>query len=147
MTSLVALVAIAAGQFYPFLDPVGGCLVSLLIIKAGFQSGKSACQEIVDRGLEPEILSSVRVGAQNGVMQASKTLGSNVAVVVGDVNGTKSGTYYIVDVQVQGSRDMTVEMFERVKEEVVQGVKADNKNVKIVRVFITSNGDKPETVS
>jgi len=148
LTSLVALAAIAAGQFYPFLDPVGGCLVSLLIIKVGYQSGRAACQEIVDRGLEPEILLSVREAATHAVLDVAKTqLGEKGVkgegvVVVGGVAGTKSGAYYIVDVELEGPGGMTVDAFERVKLGVVEGVKADVKGVKIVRVFIKTHEKK-----
>ena len=145
MTSLVALLAIAGGQIYPFLDPVGGCLVSLLIIKVGYQSGRAACQEIVDRGLDPEVLDSVRSGAQKGLELAVKqSLGQTSGVVVGDVKGTKSGAYYIVDVEIEGPGDMTVDTFEKVKEDVVHTVTEDVKNVKIVRVFVKTKGSKDE---
>lgn len=145
MTSLVALLAIAGGQIYPFLDPVGGCLVSLLIIKVGYQSGRAACQEIVDRGLDPEVLDSVRVGAQKGLELAVKrSLGATSEVVVGSVKGTKSGAYYIVDVEIEGPGDMTVDTFEGIKEDIVHNVMEDVKNVKIVRVFVKSKGSKEE---
>src|SRR5271170_1503016 len=100
------MIAIAGGQIYPFLDPVGGCLVSLLIIRVGFQSGKSACQEIVDRGLEPEVLDEIRTGATNGLHEARKALlpvgVGGAGMEVGEVKGTKSGAYFIVDVEVEG---------------------------------------------
>jgi divalent metal cation (Fe/Co/Zn/Cd) transporter len=119
--------------------------VSLLIIKVGYQSGRAACQEIVDRGLDHEILDSVRSGAQKGLEQAVKqSLGQTSGVVVGDVRGTKSGAYYIVDVEIEGPGDMTVDTFERVKEDVVHSVMEDVKNVKIVRVFVKTKGSKDE---
>jgi len=137
---------------------VGGCLVSLLIIKVGFQSGKAACQEIVDRGLEPDVLNLVREGAEMGLLQGQKPapggdmglsddggvgpgggLGS-AAGRVSDVRGTKSGAYYIVDVEVEVPGGTTVETFEGIKDEVSAGVMSSVKNVKIVRVFVKSLG-------
>lgn len=68
--------------------------------------------------------------------------------MVGSVKGTKSGAYYIVDVEIEGPGDMTVNTFEGVKEDVVHEVMEDVKNVKIVRVFVKSKGTKEEeTVS
>ena len=139
MTSIVALVAIAGGQIYPFLDPVGGCLVSLLIIKVGYQSGKAACQEIVDKGLDSERLDSVRTGAETGLHQGLKESGEK-GIAVGAVRGTKSGAYYIVDVEIEGPGNMTLNSFENLKAEIVEGVKDKAKNVKIVRVFIKTKG-------
>ena len=139
MTSIVALLAIAGGQIYPFLDPVGGCLVSLLIIKVGYQSGRAACQEIVDRGLDSEILDSIRKGAETGLHQGLKQNGEK-GIVVEAVRGTKSGAYYIVDVDIKGPGDTTLNSFENLREGIVEGVKEEVKNVKIVRVFFTTKG-------
>jgi len=127
LTSVVALAAIAGGQIYPFLDPVGGCLVSLLIIRVGFQSGKAACQEIVDRGLDQDVLDVIKRGAKKNLTEG---------IEVTDVKGTKSGTYYIVDVEVECDATTTVEDFEDIKIQVTDGVKGESKNVKIVRVFV-----------
>jgi divalent metal cation (Fe/Co/Zn/Cd) transporter len=133
----VALLAIAGGQIYPFMDPVGGCLVSLLIIRVGFQSGRAACQEIVDRGLEPEVLDLVKEGAQRGLVQGLKeSLNTDrQGIILGSIKGTKSGAYYIVDVEIEGPGNMTLDSFERLKGGVVESVKEDVKGVKIVRVF------------
>ena len=130
MTSLVALVAIAGGQIYPFLDPVGGCLVSLLIIRVGYQSGKAACQEIVDRGVDQEITDMVKEAALKALDQKDE------GVKVTNVRGTKSGTYYIVDVEVECDGNTTIDEFEGIKNKVIDGVKKNAKNVKIVRVFV-----------
>ena len=137
------MVAIAGGQIYPFLDPVGGCLVSLLIIRVGFQSGKSACQEIVDRGLEPEVLAEIREGADRGLHEGIKAVLPAVqgGMLVGSVKGTKSGAYYIVDVEVEGPGDVTLGTYEKVRDGVMEGVKAEVKSVKIVRVVFKTRKD------
>jgi divalent metal cation (Fe/Co/Zn/Cd) transporter len=138
LTSLVALVAIAGGQIYPFLDPVGGCLVSLLIIRVGYQSGLVACQEIVDRGLDSDVLDSVREGAERGLLQGLKetTNSKQGTMNIGNITGTKSGAYYICDVEVEGPGELTLETFEGIREAVVHGVKEEVGSAKIVRVSI-----------
>lgn len=139
LTSIVALVAIAGGQIYPFLDPVGGCLVSLLIIKVGYQSGKAACQEIVDRGLDAEVLGEVKEGAEKGLVQGLKMLAGTKdgeKVQVGEVTGTKSGAYYIVDVEVVGNGGLSWDTFEIVRDAVEEGVKEEVPSVKIARVVL-----------
>jgi divalent metal cation (Fe/Co/Zn/Cd) transporter len=101
----------------------------------------------VDRGLDPEVLSSVRQGAENGLTQSQKPR-SNAGVTggigtrVSDVRGTKSGAYYIVDVEVEVPGEMTVEVFEGIKGEVTEGVMEEVKSVKIVRVFVKSMGSE-----
>jgi divalent metal cation (Fe/Co/Zn/Cd) transporter len=141
---LVALVAIAGGQIYPFLDPVGGCLVSLLIIRVGYQSGRVACQEIVDRGLDSDVLDSVREGAEKGLLQGLKeTANENQKIMtIGNVNGTKSGAYYICDVEVEAPEDLTLKAFEGIRDAVVDGVKEEVGSAKIVRVSIKTRKEE-----
>lgn len=57
------------------------------------------------------------------------------------VKGTKSGAYYIVDVEVEGPGEVTMEGFERVREGVVGGVRGEVKSVKIVRVHYKARKD------
>ena len=144
----------------------------------GYQSGKAACQEIVDRGLEPEVLDSVKEGAERGLMQwrkpggrelrssaatgmakgvsagiedsgSGETSGSGAiasggieGITVSDVRGTKSGAYYIVDVEVSVPGEMTVDTFHGIKKEVTEGVMEEVKSAKIVRVFVKSMESK-----
>jgi divalent metal cation (Fe/Co/Zn/Cd) transporter len=82
----------------------------------------------------------VRGAASLAVLNVAKEAVGGVAgeegVRVAGVAGTKSGAYYIVDVELEGPGEMTVATFERVREGVVEGVKGDVKGVKIVRVFV-----------
>jgi len=101
----------------------------------GYQSGQAACQEIVDRGLEPEILDSVKQGAEKGLVQSLKESGEK-GLTIGGVKGTKSGAYYIVDVEVEGPGNFTLRGFEAIRCGVEEGVKEEVKGVKIVRLSI-----------
>lgn len=114
---------------------MGGCLVSLLIIKVGYQSGRAACQEIVDRGLDQEVLDSVKEGAENGLTQALKETGEK-GLTIGGIKGTKSGAYFIVDVEIEGPGTFTLSGFEKIRDAVEEGVKEEVKGVKIVRLSI-----------
>lgn len=63
-------------------------------------------------------------------------------ITVSDVRGTKSGAYYIVDVELSVPGDMTVDTFQGIKKEVTEGVMEKVKSAKIVRVFVKSMGLK-----
>lgn len=68
-------------------------------------------------------------------------------VIVGSVKGTKSGAYYIVDVEVEGPANLTLGNFERIKDEIITQVKERVHGVKIVRVSARthkSNGFRSE---
>ena len=60
---------------------------------------------------------------------------------MGSVKGTKSGAYYIVDVEVEGSGEVRLETFEKVGEEVKGGVRREVKGAKIVRVHFKTRKD------
>ena len=131
----------------------------------------------MDRGLEPDVLDSVKEGAERGLMQwrkpggrelsstatgtakggsagtgdsgsgergGSGTIGSGgiEGITVSDVRGTKSGAYYIVDVEVSVPGEMTVDTFDGIKKEVTEGVMEEVKSTKIVRVYVKSMGSK-----
>ncbi|GAA5985837.1 hypothetical protein JCM11641_005316 [Rhodosporidiobolus odoratus] len=58
--SLVALVAIAAARVgYPMLDPIGGLVVGGMIMKQGYDVGKSALGGLVDRIGEEGVVAEV----------------------------------------------------------------------------------------
>ena len=57
-------------------------------------------------------------------------------MTIGGVKGTKSGAYYIVDVEVEGPGTFTLSGFEKIRDGVEGGVKEEVKGVKIVRLSI-----------
>ncbi|KAK0748792.1 cation efflux protein [Apiosordaria backusii] len=71
LTGIVTLLAILGANFLSnaaWLDPVGGLLISLLVIKAGFTNTLSALYELADRSIDEEVRSSVK-------KQVTKSLG------------------------------------------------------------------------
>ena len=136
---MVALAAIAAGQFYPFLDPLGGFLVSLLILRASYEVGHDAFLEMIDRGLDSELLGQINKAAQKGLGHGQKeSPESGKSVHLGGIKATKSGSYYIVDLGIEGPGSMTLETFEKFRRRIVESVQEEVASAKIVRVSITT---------
>ncbi|KAF8430178.1 cation efflux protein [Tirmania nivea] len=112
LTSIVALCAIGGSRLLhnaTWLDPVGGLLVSALVVNAGYGNTKIALLELADVGLDREVRDSVK-----------EILGNAGIEGVTDVSGVKSGQNYLMEVtvEVDSSKTLreTVQFEERIRE-------------------------------
>ena len=67
LTAFVALLTISASHFLSnaqWLDPVGGLIISSMVIQAGWFNTKNALYELADVGMEDEVKNGVRDTAQ-----------------------------------------------------------------------------------
>ncbi|KAI0879593.1 cation efflux family-domain-containing protein [Hypoxylon argillaceum] len=63
LTGIVTLAVILGANFFQhaaWLDPVGGLLISLMVVKAGAENTLDALFELADRGIDDEVKSSIR---------------------------------------------------------------------------------------
>ncbi|MGG6498140.1 UNVERIFIED_CONTAM: cation transporter, partial [Bacteroidetes bacterium 56_B9] len=70
MTAFVALFTIVASHFLEsarWLDPVGGLVISGMIVQAGWGNTMSALYELADRGLEEEIREKAETTARGAL--------------------------------------------------------------------------------
>ena len=92
MTSIVALTAISGSRLYgvTWLDPVGGLIVSMMVIRAGWGNTRAALLELADVGIDQDIKGSVRKAASKAISAdlGNAELGSHT-VEVRDVQGIK----------------------------------------------------------
>src|SRR3954468_23170710 len=90
LTGIVTLFAILGANFLQnaaWLDPVGGLLISLLVIKAGWGNTLSALYELADRGIDEEVRSSINKQVTKALTEVSE----GHEVEVRDISGVKSG--------------------------------------------------------
>ncbi|EPQ64365.1 Bgt-2724 [Blumeria graminis f. sp. tritici] len=98
LTGIVTLFAILGANFLreaTWLDPVGGLLISLLVIKGGWGNTVKAIYELADSGLDDEIKTSISLKFEEKF--ASDPVKSQVELR--GIEGVKSGPNYLVDVQ------------------------------------------------
>lgn len=137
LTSIVALVAIGGSHLFTgttWLDPVGGLLVSLMVIKAGWGNTGSALLELADVGVDEEIKTSVRNAATEAISQ--NPLGKDInadGVQIGKVQGVKAGQNYLMDVELLVPARWTIEEARRVEEIVRKAVGSTVRGVRRVR--------------
>ncbi|RKI29512.1 hypothetical protein D7X55_42650, partial [Corallococcus sp. AB049A] len=98
LTAFVALLMIGGSHVLTnasWLDPVGGLVISLMVIQAGWGNTKAALLELVDVGVDEEMASNVRRNAT----QALESLSLQESVQVKSVQGVKSGQNYLMDME------------------------------------------------
>ena len=133
LTSIVALFTIGGSYVFQdatWLDPVGGLLISLMVIKAGWGNTITSLLELADTSVDHEIKTSV----QEAASQALKSLEDGQQVVVRDVQGMKSGQNYLMEIELAVPGSWAITRSRVVEEEVRKTVGAGVRGVKRVKV-------------
>ncbi|KAG0138768.1 cation efflux protein [Tuber indicum] len=137
LTSIVALIAIGGAHFLQnasYLDPVGGLIVSLMVINAGWGNTRAALMELVDVGLDHEIKEAVRNASDKALALRQERLSIRA------VGGSKSGQNYLVELTVEVPVGTTVRAT-RALEEVLRGVVgAEVRGVKRIKIRFVEEG-------
>ncbi|KAE8152484.1 cation efflux family-domain-containing protein [Aspergillus avenaceus] len=133
LTSIVALFTIGGTYLFQdasWLDPVGGLLISLMVIKAGWGNTASSLLELADTAVDDEIKESV----QKAALKAVEHLNDNDAIKVRDVQGMKSGQNYLMDVELAVPGAWPINRSREIEEAVRAGIGAGVRGVKRVKV-------------
>lgn len=140
LTGIVTLFAILGANFLheaAWLDPVGGFLISLLVIKAGWGNTVSALYELADKGIDTEIKASVTRAAKKSFVN----LPEGNEVELREVEGVKSGQNYLVDLQLAVPKSWTVEDVREVEEAVREAVGSKVRGVRRVKIRFVPKDD------
>ncbi|KAF6843281.1 cation efflux family protein [Colletotrichum musicola] len=132
-TGIVTLLAILGANFIKdaaWLDPVGGLLISLLVIKAGAENTMSALYELADRSIDEEVKESV----EKYTLKSLSDITEGHEVEVRDVSGVKSGQNYLVDIELAVPGAWSVEHVRDVEDKVRTLVGANVRGVRRIKV-------------
>jgi divalent metal cation (Fe/Co/Zn/Cd) transporter len=125
-----------------WLDPVGGLVISLMVVQAGWGNTKSALLELADVGVESEMREKVQKAATKA-LEGINTESEQVTVRY--IQGVKAGQNYLMDVELGVPGTWTVEQTRSVENLVRERVGAKVRGVKKVRVrFVTNSEEKPD---
>jgi divalent metal cation (Fe/Co/Zn/Cd) transporter len=126
-----------------WLDPVGGLVISLMVIQAGLGNTKAALYELADVGVEKEMRENVRRAATKALADINS--GSADDVQVRHVQGVKSGQNFLMDIELGAPASWTIEQTRGVENLVRERVGAKVRGVKKVRVrFVSNTSDNPD---
>ncbi|OLN81638.1 Mitochondrial metal transporter 2 [Colletotrichum chlorophyti] len=132
-TGIVTLLAILGANLFKsaaWLDPVGGLLISLLVIKAGAENTMSALYELADRSIDDEVKDDVRKYS----LKSLSDVADGHEVEVRDVSGVKSGQNYLVDIELAVPGAWSVEAVRDVEDQVRTLVGAKVRGVRRIKV-------------
>jgi divalent metal cation (Fe/Co/Zn/Cd) transporter len=145
LTAFVALLLITGSNFLnnaQWLDPVGGLVISLMVVQAGWGNTKQALLELADVGVETEMRDNVRKAATTaieGITTASEPI--NVRAI----QGVKAGQNYLMDIELGVPGTWTVKQTRGVEDAVRASVGAKVRGVKKVRVrFVNNTAEEPD---
>lgn len=133
LTGIVTLAVILGANFVQnaaWLDPVGGLLISLLVIKAGAENTVSSLMELADRSIDAEVKGNIQKQAQKALVDFPETH----EIELRDVSGVKSGQNYLVDLEMAVPSHWTVEHARQVEDLVRTRVGGKVRGVRRVRV-------------
>ena len=143
LTSIVALVAVGGSHLLngaAWLDPVGGLLVSLMVIRAGLGNIKGGIFELVDVGVDDQMKASTRQATQKAL---DETLKKDVEIL--DIQGQKAGQNYLMDVELGVPGSWSVAESRVVERDVRRTIGSKVRGVRKVRVrFVAKGQESPD---
>lgn len=144
LTSIVALLTIGGAHVISdasWLDPVGGLLISAMVIRAGWQNTMSALLELGDVTVDKDIKQSVRRAATKALTGDAEKGLSGVAlgnqVEIRDIQGIKSGQNYLIDIDLAVPSTFTMAETAPIEQAVRERAGAKVRGVRKVRVKFT----------
>lgn len=126
---------------YPVLDPLGGLVVSGMILKAGASIGYDAFKELVDEVTDPSFVGDVRqivesrIGGSAAAGQPSEGKEEKLPVLeVESIRAFKSGAHTLVDVLLVLPGDITLRQANAVEDALRTAIVKEKKSVREVVV-------------
>lgn len=151
LTSIVALVAIGGSHFFTgttWLDPVGGLIVSMMVIKAGWGNTGAALLELADVGVDDDMRTSVRKAATKALdkVNPDTNVKDRKVAHVRDVQGVKAGQNYLVDVELVVPGSWTIQEARLTEDLVREKVGSTVRGVRRVKVrFVPETNESPDS--
>lgn len=133
LTGIVTLAVILGANFLEnaaWLDPVGGLLISLMVVKAGAENTFAALFELADKGIDEEVKSSVR----KHLRRTFSDIPDGHQIELRDVSGIKSGQNYLVDLEIAVPNTWTVEQTKDAEDQIRARVGSKVRGTRRVRV-------------
>ena len=125
-----------------WLDPVGGLLISGMVIKAGWNNTKNALLELGDVTVDDEVKVAIKKAAtkvlQGDVVKDLPGVSERLAVEIKEIQGVKSGQNYLMEIELAVAGDSTVEQTYAIECAVREKVGATIRGVRRLKVRFTA---------
>lgn len=126
--ALVAIVGSYAGM--PVLDPLGGIVVSGMLMKSSVGILGSSIKELMDKGITPEELNSITAAI-------SKVKNEELDIVdFHSVRGRKQGPFNQVDLVLRLKPSISMQKANQLQEQVRSSVKSNCENIQNIMIYL-----------
>ena len=140
-TSIVALLTIGGAHLFmeaPWLDPVGGLIISFMVIKAGWANTRTSLLELADTNVDDEIKKAVRRATTRALLGdplkgISGAAGGEMVDIRG-IQGIKSGQNYLIDIELAVPGDWSVQRTRAIEDAVRERAGCKVRGVRRVKV-------------
>lgn len=135
LTSIVALLTIGGAHVFTdasWLDPVGGLIISMMVIRAGWGNTKVSLLELADVSVDDEIKTSVQKAASKALLVADVPGGNEVQIR--DIQGVKSGQNYLMEMELAVPGSWSVDRLRLVEDAVRERIGLRVRGVKRVKI-------------
>ncbi|KAJ3883562.1 mitochondrial iron ion transporter [Lentinula edodes] len=141
-SSFVALFAILGSWIFPKLplDPIGGLLVSFVILQQGIGLLVGAWGDLTDAGVSAKTRQSLKstlkplVASPPSADSASLLISKPTILAVSQLRARRAGSLIFVDLTAEVPRNLTVDDLVLLEEKILQTLKESRKEVKEVHV-------------
>ena len=133
LTSIVALLTIGGAHVFAdasWLDPIGGLIISVMVIKAGWGNAKVSLLELADVSVDEDMIKSVRKATSKAIIGAM----DSDEIEIRNVQGIKSGQNYLMDVELAVPGSWSVDRIRLVEKLVRETVSIRVRTVKRLKV-------------
>ena len=128
-----------------WLDPIGGLVISLMVIQAGWGNTKSAILELADVGVDDEIKSKVRKYALRALDESDFAA---AGIEIREIQGIKSGQNYLVDIELAVPKEWQLEKTQTVENLVRTQIGNKVRGVRRVKVrFVPTQASDLDAIS
>lgn len=146
LTSIVALFTIGGAHIFTdasWLDPVGGLLISLMVIQAGYGNTRTSLLELADITIDKEVKASVRRAATKAIqgdpIKGELALASASEISVREIQGQKSGQNLLIDVELAVPGTWSINQTRPVEDAIRNRIGNKVRGVKRVKVRFMPN--------
>lgn len=152
LTSIVALLTIGGAHVInnaSWLDPVGGLIISAMVIKAGWGNTMTSLLELGDVTVDNDVKQAVRRSTQKALTGSKSQQGvlGGKDVEIKDIQGTKSGQNYLMDIDLAVPSHFTIADTAPIEQAVRERTGAKVRGVRKVRVRFTTLEDSQDFTS
>jgi divalent metal cation (Fe/Co/Zn/Cd) transporter len=137
LTAVVALATICASHFLTnaaWLDPVGGLIISGMIVQAGYGNTKAALLELADVTIEDEMKHKIESAASQALGDLKLPTES-----APQVQGIKSGQNFLIEIAVTVPPTWTLEQMTEAENTIREKVSSATQGIKRVSIRFTSS--------